>query len=1592
MNRARSSFVPRWAHSIVPRVLGFLLGFGVLGLALGFGEEWPAQRKFTTASGSKAFRDVTAQVQIRFAAMRWNRSLGVWQTELSVRNLGATALSGRLVVAAVDLRGTGGMVDPDNPPAAPSDEPRFWELAAPRAGASLDPGTATDPRTVSWSRLGNQAPSVVVRVYVEAGGPGVVEPLAFTRTLDGDGLPRPGVSVIQLAPAGMAPRASDPAAGAISLGGKPGSYIWRFESPGHLPVWRSAQLGELPVTKLPAPRLTRRSGRSWGAESGTLEITNALRLSRRASGAVTTGVRVEPTLLTAQSLPFPLPLGWSVQRAFWIEAQGPWPAEMQIEARTEDAFPEGGSVVWLARFHESNLTWRVVARGVARGSDWLPCAVREPGAYVVVSADSPSPSGAEPAVGSALEARAPSLAGVEGLSAAGRVLPGVSVASTNRLEVQARAELWISNRLGSVPSGALIRARIRESHRLADGSRRELTPYEVALFVRRPLGESDAGQAVASFLLQPQLLVGAEDLDETRVSAEILPEGAFEGGVLGGSYGALQRDGLVVAAAAGASTSPQAVELRVVPAGVATALALQDLVRWPTRSSDATARPPYDLIATLEIATDSPLSLRFDPPPSDGSYVLARAWYRGAQAGLEPVALWEVRNGMLRERAGDASASSAAVDRSGQWVVVHLSDDAGFVTGTVRDAQGESVSQAFVQVAGTPWSTITDDQGRYRLVAAAGRANLRLADAGTGEWSTHSTVVPAGLPPTLFDLSTTRTAPFVFEVSPPPGSSNVSVLAPVVLRFSRALQPPAAGRGLELRDAHSNAVPSRTEWEQGGRVARLIPTGELAAATRHTVQLAPTLVDAAGTPLIGDREFTFTTVARDFVRASGAQLTSEAPDAQGQALVRGSPGMGLPRQPVLFVNETSGQTATGIAAPDGSFSQRLDAAASDLLAVVVIHPDGTRTRYPVGRQLFPDGSVALFSEGGRLTNRHESLEVVLEVPPGAIQGRTRFKLTPIPTAELSQATRGTPPEHGTLMGGFDFDVEGDPVQGKVRFEVKPDLSRLTPPPGKTVQEMTLIAGAFRELTESSDGVERVVPVYEYMDLLRRDTSASRSLASAQVRPQLLSIGFYAFGNPTDARVMLFGNVYYSQTEILGQTTSALFFGGADAVPDSDIPVGGAVIRARAKSALNSRPFTLQGGELVATSAPDGSFAFLVPEQTADHSGHALNATHPSFPRQFATSGAGMRFDPIHPFGGGKIRFNRQGAPDTTPPSITVLHAPEAPGTDQTVLVRVEAVDESGPSTPSLVVESVDPASAVVTLTPGSPGLWELRSMGRAKVVLRARAVDPFSNAGETVHLVRFGDAPAPPAPAHDPLGPRVLYSQPDEGGVGVDTLGVVRLRFSEWVDPDLLVHPSDYLTLSPPGGAVDAEFVGDPNEVSLRFTQLRSNTEYTLHLQGLRDLTGQYLDQDPGTRAPTNEPFVLRFRTAPEVLGALQPVSEGGGVVVRGAYAYLIDRAGQSLTRFDISIPARPIDSGTRSLPGPPRGLALVRDYEHTMGFANSAAPGPLPGARATNDFLVVAGHLTGSKFGYVRVFNLAQPFPASTHVASALVTMDETA
>ena len=110
---------------------------------------------------------------------------------------------------------------------------------------------------------------------------------------------------------------------------------------------------------------------------------------------------------------------------------------------------------------------------------------------------------------------------------------------------------------------------------------------------------------------------------------------------------------------------------------------------------------------------------------------------------------------------------------------------------------------------------------------------------------------------TVWSFTTADTTPpLVTDLTPPPGAVGVSLTAHVTAAFSEAIDP--ATLTLVLRNPASVIVPATLSYDAAVRVARLTPTGGLAASTTYGAFLAG-VRDVAGNDQPANLAWSFTT-------------------------------------------------------------------------------------------------------------------------------------------------------------------------------------------------------------------------------------------------------------------------------------------------------------------------------------------------------------------------------------------------------------------------------------------------------------------------------------------------------------------------------------------------------------------------------------------------------------------------------------------------------------------------------------------------------------------------------------------------------------
>lgn len=1028
------------------------------------------EQAFHLNGGDITLQEASSDVSVYFSSMRLNRALNVWNVEVAVTNTSARVLAGPLVLLVDSFSGTTGIQLSDG---ATASGKQFLDLSGWSADASLAPGQGTGKRTLMLGRSGTSAPSLVTKFFVAR--PPKAAALGITRSLNDAGQPLPGVELDIAGPAGSTSQLSDSPSGVASFGQGPGEHIVKFVTDGYLPVWRKQDLTLDQTAVLPNPRLTKRSENTFVVSPlGGTQVTNATGSITIdfGSGIVNQSTTVTLTPLTGQNLPAFLPLGWSPLNAFWIEANSPFASPLAAKLKPTGAI-RATELAALVRWNTNALQWTVEQTVPGNGTNVLNVSLGATGAYALVVADIGETAPPPAQVGAALQGYdLPAEIDAAGLTADGSVTPPASPASVIPALATGTANLKIQHATANLPSGYLLRGEVTESYLLSDGSLRLTPQYEQYIVGYQRPGDQDPQTLNASFPMRPVLLFGPDQLDEAAVRVDVLPQGTFDGIALDTNGGQIGADGIRVLAGSGQLTGPSALRLRRVDSTVFTNLMADG----------------FEVVGAFDLTVDrSTVSGGLVPQltgaPTNGLFVLARVLSDVGIYGLQPIErLQSDANGNLNSLEPTTGEALAGLRGSGQYVLVEVAQPQGLISGVARNGQGNVQAGMPVRLTGLPWLTLTDDQGRYQLVAPTGDVEVGVTDPTTGDTGFATANVADPMIPVGQDLGTAPAGPRVASISPTDGATQVARVLSVVIRFTEAVNPATVvGDAIQILKPDDSVVPASLTLDLKNTTATLSPATDLDSSTIYRVRLASTIADPTGMALEGSKEFSFTTVAPS-TRITTAQLVIYEPGATNvpveiqneipaftpgddpyAIVVHGQPGVADPAVPVVLVNEDSGETQTVLSKPDGSFSSFINGTEEDVISATFVNLNGTRVYVPVSRQEFDDGFVGLYSRGGDLQVQSDAGPVTISLPPNAIQGRTKFKIDPLNVLELQSQVGGVMPTNATVAGtALNLHVEGNPptLPMQVRFPV--DLTAAGYPTNEAPTNVTAALAVVRD--------------------------------------------------------------------------------------------------------------------------------------------------------------------------------------------------------------------------------------------------------------------------------------------------------------------------------------------------------------------------------------------------------------------------------------------------------------------------------------------------------------------------------------------------
>lgn len=1457
-----------------------------------------------------------------FRAFRPNAGSGRWEVDVVVTN-GTRRLLGRPLVLrferaeAVQPGISGTRVDAAGKP--------YLVLSPLVPAGGFEPGTSLRAFTLSLGD-GVVRPELGVALYALP----TARTLGVVRVLTADGVPFEEAEVEEIGPVPPL-RKRTGRGGWVSLEARAGVVGWRFLASGMEPVVRTVEAL---------------------ARGGVTEV-RTVRLVPLLSGAA----------FPMQAFPAPLPPGWSPLVQF---RGGPGGRMIDLD----EVLPVGRGAV-LARWDEGTFQWRLVGTLAGAGLRRVEVVPAEAGLHAVLMPDAGPEGPVLPDVGGVLAGpvrrEVPA-----GLTAAATLDPATAAASTDPLRVTAVARVEFRATNGPLASGLELPCEVVEEYRLKDGRRRVLPAYTLRVVAHRPAADADGSLLVARFPVRPFQLLGGEVLSEARIRVEVLPPGAFPGGLIPVEGGQVTAGGVAVRAGMGVLETSEAVWLREPTLGGAS-----DLL-----PGGVTLVRAFEL-GVGRLLPGAGLEVDLGTVAPGGNFVLARAVFDGGVHGFQPVA-------RLRSDAAGAlsvveppTGGLAGVDGGGQYLLLRTAAPEALVEGVARTAAGAPASGLVVQRG--PWTALTGADGRYRLLAPAGASALTVLDVERGDAGRVELNVGAGLDPVVAEVGAGVSGPELVAVSPGNGATGVPRVTPVSVTFSRVLNPVTViAGGVGLLGPDGTPVPASVTLNLAGTTVTILPVNALSPATAYRLQVAATVADLAGRPVEGPRESVFTTVDDTVVRGVAAQVTIHAPGSTNLSeavlrripahdpardrdgiVVEGSAGTAEPGQAVILVNETTGETQTVLSDVDGSFVSVVRGTVDDFVSAVLVNANGTRNQIPVTRQRFDDGTIGLFAAGGTIRSTGPGVPVDLIVEPGSVSGKTLFKLESLEPSAFTAMVGGHLPE-GALppVGAFELTEAGDPLTEPADIRVPVKLADMGFPPGPLPTNVSFVVvmpvrmegrvihQVVDTATYEADGPEgghlrTASPPFVGM-LVRRLAQLAADAGSSRVTTPRVADNN---DNPHKGTTAGFGILPMISRGPMHVGGFVRAISRNEDGTESVSPVAGAVVRVmQVQDEQDGSPVVLDG-DLVSFSDDRGNFGFFFRPSDSTLT-RALLAIHPRFPFQRPRTGgfAGERLGAT--VVNAELLFeetpeNRQTVSDLSPPVVSAGHEPALPsagdGLGDGAMVFVVGVDDTLVGPPRLRVTGVQDASgrglpeseALLTREPADadqPGRkvrqFRLRMRQAGRVTLEAQVADGAGHEDRAQHAVVFG-ASRPPIPVSDPaerMPLRVAFAWPPAKGTNLPSLEPILLRFNRAISPDD-VGPAaaNWLMLHGTHTLRRVNVSADRREVTVFYDGPATGPVKLSVGPGLASEDGSGFDQDAGLEG--RQAFELEFTQAVGPVVNLDG-DTGAGVLFQGRYAYALERRGMEglLKVLDLVDPTEPEEVQTVKL-GYPTAMALIPDH-----------------------------------------------------------------
>jgi len=857
---------------------------------------------------------------------------------------------------------------------------------------------------------------------------------------DATGLPLSSVPV-SIVKGGTSSSASA-SSGSYALPATSGEVVVKIGGAPLSTQWRKCSVESGALIKVMDSRLTtlNAESKSAGTAGATLQFLSGEVSLVVPENCFTADTTVKATKLGPQSLPFPLPAGFSSYGCYRIDSI----IAPQSDITVKVTLTVSGTEVRCAYFDETETEWIGLS----------PAAYENGIATAILPADALTPSGHIIFLNPDTQPQAPPtvVAGQEvtGVSASVWSAPAATlIADPSEISPTGKASVTaLITPASGQSSGAPFEARVVESLDIRDGSAtvtRSFSPYSSDMIAYQD--GNDPLRHKASFPVSPYPGIDVITLVEGRINIDI---GAYNDTPLGG--GIIGATGGTVTGMSGSSVTIQpsaasgSIPVRIVPVSLSSVmtsipadyeflygaelslggaeLSLPAIIGIETASLSGTVSATDKVLVVKAELVGGVYSLTIKDFAYLDSEKLRTSSGSGAFTGLESFPWQQVKTEgkylFLKAKnplsfttgkvlAGSSPVSGAICGISSTEKTESAKSKARKekVRKLVKDGRAEAAALEILDF--TSLTYLTGDAGDYLVPFAPGTVTVKAVDVASGDPGSVSVTSSSAGEVLSRNIVLSPVPLTVVSTYPENGASGISLATPVIINFSKTISVSSlTGSAIEVRE-NGTAISGGLSILSGGSGAAWTPSDAYAEAATIRVTVSG-VTDRFGNALASPYTFSFTARSADKPKLDVGKIQAFV-GTSGTMCARGGAGSVAGNCIVYLENLSHPEygTVTVDANSDGSFELCIQGIPSDGIKLHTLSSTGYERTYTFRQFASADGgTVYIGAEGGSYSFTDGGGNVLgsIEVAEGTFDSFAGISLAAGNSADMAQTPQG----------------------------------------------------------------------------------------------------------------------------------------------------------------------------------------------------------------------------------------------------------------------------------------------------------------------------------------------------------------------------------------------------------------------------------------------------------------------------------------------------------------------------------------------------------------------------------------------------------